>query len=110
MDGPAFRVILMDYAIKRRQKYEHFLQAVSVLSTLTRPERSIIADALEAVYFEDGDVIIRQGEQGDRFYIIEDGDVVVTQARTTRGALLGEIRNQIFFFFEHIFVLNVFEY
>ena len=71
MDRIAFRSILMQSAIKRREKYEHFLSNVSILSNLTNHERAIIADALETVHFEDGDVIIRQGESGDRFYIIE---------------------------------------
>jgi len=33
-------------------------------------ERLTIADALESVEFEDGKVIMRQGDPGDEFYII----------------------------------------
>jgi cAMP-dependent protein kinase regulator len=34
-----------------------------------------VADALEAVNFEDGEVVVKQGEPGDDFFIIVDGYV-----------------------------------
>ncbi len=40
-----------------------------------------MADALEAVSFKDGEEIVRQGEQGDDFFIILEGTAVVTQFR-----------------------------
>jgi hypothetical protein len=61
MDRLAFRTILMEYAIKRRVKNEHFLSNVSILSNMTNHERAIVADALVPVHFEYGDIIIRQG-------------------------------------------------
>jgi hypothetical protein len=72
MDRTAFRHILMDYTIKKRQLYENFLENVPILSSLNYYERTIIADALESFKFGDGEVIIRQGEEGDKFYIIEE--------------------------------------
>ena len=35
-----------------------------------------VADALEAVNFEDGEVVVKQGEPGDDFFIIVDGYVL----------------------------------
>ena len=40
--------------------------------------------------FEDGDVIIRQGEEGDIFYIIEEGEAKVTQFRSIYGNAYGK--------------------
>jgi len=37
-----------------------------------------VADALEAVTFKDGDVIMRQGDPGNDFFIIVEGTVVVS--------------------------------
>jgi hypothetical protein len=39
-----------------------------------------VADALEAVTFKDGDVIMKQGDPGDEFFIIVEGSVVVSAA------------------------------
>jgi cAMP-dependent protein kinase regulator len=42
---------------------------------LDKWERLTVADALEAVNFEDGEVVVKQGEPGDDFFIIVDGYV-----------------------------------
>ena len=71
----------MEGAIRKRELYENFLKKVPILSSLTEYERATIADALEPVYFDVGDVILKQGELGDTFYIVQQGDVEVTQSR-----------------------------
>lgn len=53
-------------------------------------ERDIIADALEVKKFEDGDVVVKQGEEGDIFYIISKGEVTVTQSRSIHGQTVGK--------------------
>ena len=45
---------------------------------LDRWERLTVADALEAVTFKVEDVIMRQGEPGDDFFIIVEGTVVIS--------------------------------
>lgn len=40
-----------------------------------------MADALEPVCFEDGETIVKQGDDGDDFYIIVEGCAVVLQQR-----------------------------
>lgn len=41
-----------------------------------------MADSLESVSFEDGQVVVTQGEPGNDFFIIVEGTAVVTQTRT----------------------------
>lgn len=73
LDRITFRRILMDSAFERRRMYESFLDSVPLLSTLTPYERSKIADALETTKQPAGATIIREGDVGDRFYILESG-------------------------------------
>ena len=40
-----------------------------------------MADALEAVTCDDGEVVVTQGEPGNDFFIIVEGTAVVTQYR-----------------------------
>ncbi len=51
-----FRRILMGSTIRKRQRYEEFLEQVSLLKDLDKWERHSVADALEPCEFEDGQV------------------------------------------------------
>jgi len=73
LDRITFRRILMDSAFQRRRMYESFLEEVPLFSTLTPYERSKIADALDTHKYPAGSAIIKEGDVGDKFYILESG-------------------------------------
>jgi len=79
IDRNSYRRILMGSTIRKRKLYEEFLNKVSILQSLDDWERLTIADALEPVQFEDGETIMRQGEDGEVFYIILEGNARVLQ-------------------------------
>jgi len=79
IDRSSYRRILMGSTIRKRKMYEEFLNKVDILKGLDDWERLTIADALESVQFEDGDVIMKQGDPGDEFYIILEGSAQVMQ-------------------------------
>lgn len=101
LDRVSFKVILMNTTIKKRNVYKGFLQQVPILAQLTEYEILTIADALQEESFADGEVICKQDESGDTFYIIKEGTAVCTQknsagqegevARLADGAYFGEI-------------------
>lgn len=74
LDRITFRRILMDSTFQRRRLYESFLEEVPLLSTLTRYERSKIADALETQKYPPGTSIINEGDAGEAFYLLESGE------------------------------------
>ncbi|KAI8344296.1 cyclic nucleotide-binding-like protein [Chlamydoabsidia padenii] len=76
LDRITFRTILMEHTSRKRRMYESFLEEVPLLKSLKSYERHKIADALESVYFEQGQTVIQQGDVGDQFYLIESGDAV----------------------------------
>jgi CRP-like cAMP-binding protein len=79
LDRITFRRILMENTSRKRRMYEAFLETVPLLVSLEPYERHKIADALESVYFEDGKAVVKQGDQGDNFFIIESGEATVTK-------------------------------
>ncbi|KAF8974968.1 hypothetical protein BGZ46_009544 [Entomortierella lignicola] len=79
LDRITFRRILMENTSRKRRMYEAFLETVPLLMSLEPYERHKIADALDSVYFDDGQVVVKQGAQGDSFFIIESGEVTVTK-------------------------------
>lgn len=74
LDRVTFRRILMESTFARRRMYESFLEEVPLLSSLTPYERSKIADALETQKFRPGDVIIKEGDPGHSFFLLESGE------------------------------------
>jgi cAMP-dependent protein kinase regulator len=74
LDRVTFRRILMESTFARRRMYESFLEEVPLLSTLTPYERSKIADALETQKFPPGHIIIKEGDPGHSFYLLEAGE------------------------------------
>ncbi|KAM3530840.1 hypothetical protein NHJ13051_001068 [Beauveria bassiana] len=86
LDRVTFRRILMESTFARRRMYESFLEEVPLLSSLTPYERSKIADALETQKFAPGAVIIKEGDPGYSFYLLEDG---------TADAYKGDISNKV---------------
>ena len=85
LDRVTFRRILMDSAFQRRRMYESFLEEVPLLSTLTLYERSKIADALDTEKFAPGQTIIREGDPGEAFYILESGEAEVFKSDVGDG-------------------------
>lgn len=79
LDRITFRTILMENTSRRRRLYESFLRDMPLLRSLEPYERHKIADALESVSFQDGDKVLVQGDVGDRFYMIEEGEALVYQ-------------------------------
>ncbi|KAI8581964.1 hypothetical protein K450DRAFT_230139 [Umbelopsis ramanniana AG] len=77
LDRVTFRRILMENTSRKRRMYEAFLEEVPLLRSLKPYERHKIADALESVYYEDQNIIVREGDVGDSFYIIESGEARV---------------------------------
>lgn len=74
LDRITFRRILMDSTFQRRRLYEVFLSEVPLLSSLTKYERSKIADALDTQKYPPGTTIIKEGDAGEAFYLLESGE------------------------------------
>ena len=60
-------------------QYKRFLENVPLLSELTPYDVITIADALKPVTYSAGDVVVREGDLGDYFFIVESGEVKVTR-------------------------------
>ena len=79
LDRETFNHIVKVAAQKKREKYENFLKKVEILSTIEPYELMQISDALKTATFKKGDYIIKEGEMGDVFYILEEGKCEATK-------------------------------
>jgi MFS family permease len=74
----------------------HLLQAIPIFSPLSPPVLERLAARLTPVEAQGGEEIIRQGDHGDRFYVVSSGEVeVLVDGRPPRregeGSYFGEI-------------------
>ncbi|KAL6770719.1 FAP295 [Auxenochlorella protothecoides x Auxenochlorella symbiontica] len=67
------------------QQVELFLNSVPILSALTKEEKLVLVDAAEEAVFPPGTTVVRQGDAGDAFFIIKDGEAVVYQEERGGG-------------------------
>jgi len=102
LDRQTYIRIIVRANAKKRRTYEQFIETVHLLKTLQEFERQKIADAMEPKKFEDGDMIIEQGDtKTDYFYFVMDGEVRFTIRdesgeeqeikRDTNGSYFGEL-------------------
>mmetsp|Transcript_10207 Transcript_10207/g.10145 ORF Transcript_10207/g.10145 Transcript_10207/m.10145 type:complete len:250 (-) Transcript_10207:29-778(-) len=82
LDRACFNHIVKDSAARKRERYESFLTGVELLENMDPYERSHIADALKPAQFREGEYVIREGEWGDVFYMIEEGTALATKTFT----------------------------
>ena len=85
LDRISFKIVAMQTACARRDEHKGFLASVPILSSLSEYEVLTLADALEEQSFEDGAVICKEGDDGDRFFLIKDGHVVCSKENPTDG-------------------------
>ncbi len=80
LDRLTFRRILMESTWARRRMDESVREEVPLLSTLNHYERSKIAEPLETQKFAPGTVIIKEGDPGHSFYLLESGEAEAYKA------------------------------
>lgn len=73
LDRETFNHIVRDASMKRRELYDEFLRSVPLLQTLGAYERAQIADTLKTEHYQFRDILLRQGDLGENFYIVEAG-------------------------------------
>lgn len=79
VDRETFNNIVKEAAQKKREQYENFLKSVEILNQVDAYELSQIADALKTCIYNTNDYVIREGELGDVFYIVVEGEAVATK-------------------------------
>lgn len=73
LDALDFKMLLMKAANATYKKYEGWLSQVKLLDSLNHFELAQLADVMQNECFDEGEDIVVQGEEGDRFFILEDG-------------------------------------
>lgn len=79
LDRSTFNNIVRDAAVKKQEKIQEVLKKIELLTTLDGAERLRLQDGLQEQRVREGDYVIRQGEKGEKFYMVEQGQLVATK-------------------------------
>lgn len=79
LDQMTFRQVMQSSTTSQREKIRVCVQQVPMFQTMSDYEQLTIADSLTPEEYPDGAVIVKEGEVGDSFYIIEEGTALCTQ-------------------------------
>ena len=82
MEKAVFRATLNEMENGQKATQVAFLKKVKLFQDLNDKVLGNIADALHIKEFKDGDKIIKQDDIGEEFFMINSGDVVVTQKQS----------------------------
>jgi putative ABC transport system ATP-binding protein len=88
--------IVSDVVLHDALRICEFLRAVDLFRTLTPTQLTNVAEKMAKRQFAAGETIIREGEPGEEFFLISDGEVDVVRAdhevaRLGRGDFFGEV-------------------
>lgn len=102
LDRGTFNHVITENTIKKRKRYSELIKSIELLDSLDPYEQQLLIDAFQEIKVEKGDYVIRQGDEGNVFYFVENGEAVALKKdnntaienevfRYSRGAYFGEI-------------------
>eukprot|EP00927_Polykrikos_kofoidii_P023572 TRINITY_DN2166_c0_g1_i6.p1 TRINITY_DN2166_c0_g1~~TRINITY_DN2166_c0_g1_i6.p1 ORF type:complete len:1095 (-),score=187.03 TRINITY_DN2166_c0_g1_i6:123-3407(-) len=92
------KTVYADIAQRRimayRQRCDEILRKVSLLETITDEQIAQLTDIVDHRKYEPGEVIIRQGDVGNEFFVVFSGECVASMATGAEGNLdIQEVRH-----------------
>ena len=99
IDELTFKSILMGKSKQDSEDYQTFLKGVPILKGLDDAQITELAGCLKEAEYAAGKIIIAEGDEGNSFFIIRDGEVKCTKSgksdevsrRLKRGDFFGEL-------------------
>lgn len=79
LDRETFTNIVMGAVTRKRDLYSGMLRQVPIFATMPDGDLLNIIDTLKMQMFVQGDIVVRQGEEGRHFYIVYEGVCVATK-------------------------------
>ena len=89
-------LVRLDALSPERRAHVQLLRELTVFAPLSQPALEQLAAHIESVEVPAGTVVVREGDPGEKFYIVEDGALAVTVGGAARtpiltGGFFGEI-------------------
>ena len=76
LDRQTFKRIIEEASNKRRGKFQAILSKVEILSQIDPYEKEQLCDILIEESYAAGSEVVKEGEEGDKFYMVADGKLI----------------------------------
>lgn len=76
LDRPTFLGIVQEAAMKRRNYINQIISKVGIFADIQPYEKEQLCDALKSEDVGEGEYVVRQGESGDKFYLVAEGSLI----------------------------------
>jgi len=76
LDRYSFNNIVQEAATKKRKYYSEVLSKVDILADIDPYEKEQLCDSLKEEEFSADSYVVKQGDNGDKFYIIAEGTLI----------------------------------
>ncbi|GAB4820005.1 hypothetical protein N2152v2_007051 [Parachlorella kessleri] len=95
MERQVYNAIKRTYMEQLAKEKRVLLERVPLLAMLASEHKQTVAEAMEMVEYKAGEVIFRQGEMGEKFYVVKEGTVCLSRngkeiSRLADGHFFGE--------------------
>eukprot|EP00443_Scrippsiella_acuminata_P078531 CAMPEP_0115398790 /NCGR_PEP_ID=MMETSP0271-20121206/14499_1 /TAXON_ID=71861 /ORGANISM="Scrippsiella trochoidea, Strain CCMP3099" /LENGTH=401 /DNA_ID=CAMNT_0002822575 /DNA_START=39 /DNA_END=1244 /DNA_ORIENTATION=- len=74
LDRESFQMMLATAENMKKSQYEEFLSNIELFQHMTKYEIAQLSDLLESELYDTNEDIMKQGDEGVAFYILEDGE------------------------------------
>lgn len=91
LDRKTFRAVLANQEHQAKEEKLNFLKTVKFFEQLSPSCITRIGDVLSVAHYSANEKIIKQGEAGDKFYLIKSGKVSITQSTFTSSKQLATL-------------------
>jgi len=91
LDRKTFRAVLANQEHQAKEEKLNFLKTVKFFEQLSPSCITRIGDVLSVAHYSPQEKIIKQGEAGDKFYLIKSGKVSITQSTFTSSKQLATL-------------------
>jgi cAMP-dependent protein kinase regulator len=75
LDGKIFKAIIIKSSMNKRSVQFGFLDSIKLFENLDKFQKLKLVDGLQQITLPAGEFIIKEGDQGKEFYIIEEGSL-----------------------------------
>jgi len=106
IDRNNFKKVFLKGTDYKIEEYVHYLHQCKLLTPLSQEQKLSVASALVEVQFQSGEVIMKQGEPGNTFYVMYEGEVAVIVNGEEKARLLASPEKRITQYFGERALLN----